>query len=342
MDEQLERYSRQILFPGIGEEGQKKLRASRVLLVGCGALGSNIASTMTRAGVGRLTIVDRDFVELNNLQRQVMFDEDDVARSLPKAVAAAEKLRRINSQVDVVPLVADVNPGNIEELVREADLVLDGTDNFETRYLINDACVKQGKPWVYGGVLASYGVSMTVVPGETPCLRCIFTESPPPGTTPTCDTAGILASIAAIVANIECSEGIKLLVGAKDRINRGMIWIDLWENSFEKLLGSQRADDCPTCAQGNYEFLDARGGTHTSTLCGRRAIQISPRTATTVSFPSLAARLQGAGKVQYNEYMLRFQVDEYELVVFPDARTLIKGTTDESVARTLYARYVGA
>ncbi len=342
MQKELERYSRQVLFPGIGEEGQEKIRASKVLVVGCGALGSNIVNTMGRAGVGRLTIVDRDFVELNNLQRQVMFDEEDVARSLPKAVAAAEKLRRINSQVEVVPVVADVNPGNVEQFVRDADLVLDGTDNFETRYLINDACVKLGKPWVYGGVLASYGVSMTILPGETPCLRCIFMESPPPGTTPTCDTAGIIASIAAVIANIQCVEGLKLLVGATDRVNRGMIWIDLWENSFEKLLGSERSADCPTCAQGNYEFLDAKEGTRTIAMCGRQAIQISPRSAQTISFPELAARLQGVGKVQYNEYMLRFQVDAYELVVFPDARTLIKGTAEESVARTLYARYVGA
>ncbi len=342
MDKELERYSRQALFPGIGEEGQRKLRASKVLLVGCGALGSNIANTMTRAGVGRLTLVDRDFVELNNLQRQVMFDEEDVARSLPKAVAAAEKLRKINSQVEVVPLVADVNPGNIEQLVREADLVLDGTDNFETRYLINDACVELGKPWVYGGVLASYGVTMTIVPHDTPCLRCIFPESPPPGTTPTCDTAGVLASIAAVVANLQSAEAIKLLVGATDRINRGMLWIDLWENSYERLLGGQAAADCPCCVQGNYEFLEAREGTHTTSMCGRGAIQVSVRGGAKISFPELAARLRGAGKVQFNEHMLRFQVDQYELVVFPDARTLVRGTTDESMARTLFARYVGA
>jgi adenylyltransferase/sulfurtransferase len=341
MDKELERYSRQVLFPGVGEEGQRRLRAAKVLLVGCGALGSNIANTMTRAGVGRLTVVDRDFLELNNLQRQVMFDEEDVARSLPKAVAAAEKLRRINSQVEVVPLVADVNPGNIEQMVREADVVLDGTDNFETRYLINDACVELGKPWVYGGVLASYGVTMTIVPHETPCLRCIFPESPPPGTTPTCDTAGVLASIAAVVANLQAAEAIKLLVGATDRINRGMLWIDLWENSYERLLGGQAADDCPCCVQGKYEFLEAREGTHTTSMCGRGAIQVSVRGGAKLSFPELAARLQGAGKVQYNEYMLRFQVDQYELVVFPDARTLVRGTTDEAMARTLFARYVG-
>ncbi|MHB8991251.1 MAG: ThiF family adenylyltransferase [Chloroflexota bacterium] len=342
MEKELDRYSRQILFAGIGEEGQRKLRASKLLLIGCGALGSNIANTMARAGVGKLTIVDRDFVELNNLQRQVMFDEEDVARSLPKAVAAAEKLRKINSQVEIVPLVADVNPGNIEALVRDADLVLDGTDNFETRYLINDTCVSLGKPWVYGGVLASYGVSMTIVPHETPCLRCIFAESPPPGTTPTCDTAGVLASIAAVVANLQCAEAIKLLIGAKDRINRGMVWIDLWENSFERLLAGQVAEGCPCCVQGNYEFLEAREGTRTTSMCGRGAIQVSVRGGASVSFPDLAARLQGAGKVQYNEYMLRFQVDDYELIVFPDARTLVKGVTDEAMARTLYARYVGA
>ncbi len=342
MDKDLERYSRQILFPGVGEEGQLKLRASKVLLVGCGALGSNIASTLVRAGVGKLTIVDRDFIELNNLQRQVVFDEDDVAKSLPKAVAAAEKLRKVNSQVEIVPLVMDANPSNIQQLVRDADLVMDGTDNFETRYLINDACVSMGKPWVYGGVLASYGVTMTIIPHETPCLRCIFAESPPPGTTPTCDTAGILSSTASVIANLECVEAIKLLVGAREKVNRGMIWVDIWEGSFEKLDGSKITDDCICCGQGKYEFLEAREGTRTTSMCGRQAIQVSVRGAAKVSFPDLAARLKGAGKVQYNEYMLRFQVDDYELVVFPDARTLVRGTTDESMARTLYARYVGA
>ncbi len=342
MDKQPDRYSRQVLFPGIGEEGQQKLRGSRVLVVGCGALGSNIANTMVRAGVGKITIVDRDFLELNNLQRQLLFDEDDVAKNLPKAVAAANKLRAINSEVEVVPIVADVNPSNIENLVRDADVVLDGTDNFETRYLINDACVELGKPWVYGGVLASYGTTMTIVPHETPCLRCIFLESPPPGTTPTCDTAGVLSSIVTLIASIECTEAMKLLVGATDRINRGMIWVDVWDNSFEKIQGSKVSADCPACVQGNYEFLEAKEGTHTTTLCGRSAVQVSVRGNVNVSFPGLAERLKSAGQVQFNEYMLRFLVGPYEMVVFPDGRALVRGTTDESLARTLYARYVGA
>jgi len=341
MDKEFERYSRQVLFPGIGEEGQRKLRQSRVLLVGCGALGSNVANTMVRAGVGKITIVDRDFLELNNLQRQLLFDEDDVAKSLPKAIAAADKLRKINSEVGIVPIVADVNPSNIEQLVRDADVVLDGTDNFEVRYLINDACIELGKPWVYGGVLASYGVSMTIVPHETPCLRCIFPESPPPGTTPTCDTAGVLASIVSLVASIECTEAMKLLVGATDRINRGMIWVDVWDNSFEKIQGSQISADCPACVQGNYEFLEAKEGTHATSLCGRHSVQVSVRGNPTVSFPELAARLSSVGQVRYNEYMLRFAVNGYEMVVFPDGRAMVNGTTDESLARTLYARYVG-
>lgn len=341
MDKELERYSRQVLFPGIGEEGQRKLRQSRVLLVGCGALGSNIANTMVRAGVGKITIVDRDFLELNNLQRQLLFDEEDVAKSLPKAVAAADKLRKINSEVEIVPIVADVNPSNIEQLVRDADVVLDGTDNFEVRYLINDACVELGKPWVYGGVLASYGVSMTIIPHETPCLRCIFLESPPPGTTPTCDTAGVLASIVSLIASIECTEAMKLLVGAKDRINRGMIWVDVWDNSFERVQGSQISADCPACVQANYEFLEAKEGTHTTSLCGRHSVQVSVRGNPTISFPELAARLSSVGEVRYNEYMLRFAVNGYEMVIFPDGRAMVNGTTDESLARTLYARYVG-
>ncbi len=342
MDKDLDRYSRQVLFPGVGEEGQRRIRASRVLLVGCGALGSHIANNLVRAGVGKITIVDRDFLEMNNLQRQLLFDEDDVRASLPKAVAAANKLRKINSEVEVVSLVADVNPGNVEGLVRDADLVMDGTDNFETRYLINDACVELGKPWVYGGVLASYGTSMTIIPHETACLRCIFEEAPPPGTTPTCDTAGVLGSVVSVIANIECSEAIKLMVGARDRINNGMIWVDVWENSFEKIQGSQISPNCPTCVQGNYEFLEAKEGTHTTSLCGRSAVQVSVRGNRTVAFPELAARLGSVGQVQFNEYMLRFQLDGYEMVIFPDGRALIKGTTDEALARTLYSRYVGA
>ena len=342
MEKTLDRYSRQLLFPGIGEEGQKKIREARVLLVGCGALGSNIANNLVRAGVGKITIVDRDFLEINNLQRQMLFDEEDVAASLPKAVAAANKLRKINSEVEVVSIVADVNPSNIEALVRDADVVLDGTDNFETRYLINDACVELGKPWIYGGVLASYGTTMTIIPHETPCLRCIFEEAPPPGTTPTCDTAGIIGSIVSVIANIECTEALKLIVGATDRINRGMIWIDVWENSYEKVQGSKIAPECPACVQGNYEFLESKEGTHTTSLCGRSAVQVSVRGNPAVSFPLLAGRLQSVGQVQYNEYMLRFLVNGYEMVVFPDGRALIKGTTDESLARTLYARYVGA
>lgn len=341
LDKGLERYSRQVIFPGIGEEGQRRIRASKVLLIGCGALGSNIANNLVRAGAGSLTIADRDFVELNNLQRQLLFDEEDVARSLPKAVAAAEKLRRINSEVEVKAIVADINPGNIEALVREADLVMDGTDNFETRYLINDACVSLGKPWVYGGVLASYGVSMTIIPHETACLRCIFPESPPPGTTPTCDTAGILSGIASIVASIECTEAMKIMVGATDRLNRGMIWLDIWENSFEQVEGSQISPNCPTCVQGNYEFLEAKQGTRTTSLCGRQAVQVSVRGDAKVAFPQMAERLRAAGEVRYNEYMLRFNVDGYELVVFPDGRTLVRGTTDEALAKTLFARYVG-
>lgn len=341
MEKELERYSRQILFPGIGEEGQRKIRGSSVLLVGCGALGSNIANNLVRAGVGKLTIVDRDFIELNNLQRQLLFDEEDVAKSLPKAVAAAEKLRKINSQVEVVPMVVDFNPRNAGGLVREVDLVLDGTDNFETRYLINDACVELGKPWVYGGVLAAYGVSMTIVPHETACLRCIFPESPAPGATPTCDTAGIIASIASVIANIQCTEAIKLMVGAKDKINKGMIWLDLWDNSFEHPLGAKISPDCPTCVGGRYDYLQAKEGTHTTSLCGRGAVQVSVRGGAKVSFPDMAARLRSVGPVQYNEYMLRFQVDGHEMVVFPDGRTLIKGVDDEAQARTLFARYVG-
>ncbi|HEX2922733.1 MAG TPA: ThiF family adenylyltransferase [Chloroflexota bacterium] len=338
MERELERYSRQILFSGVGEDGQRKLCASRVLLVGCGALGSNIANTMVRAGVGKITIVDRDFIEMHNLQRQTLFDEEDVARSLPKSIAAAEKLRRINSQVDIVPLVTDVNPGNIEQLVGGADIVLDGTDNFETRYLINDACIKLGKPWVYGGVVTSGGTTMTIIPHETACLRCVFPECPPSGSTATADTAGILASVVSVIASLECAEAIKLLVGAREQVNKGMTWVDVWDNSFLQVSTGGPAANCLTCAKGEYQFLI--GSAADTTRCGRQSIQFTPTAPTSLSFPEMAARIGAEAEVHFNEYMLRLLVGECEVIVFRDGRTMVKGTSDEDVARGLYRRYV--
>jgi molybdopterin/thiamine biosynthesis adenylyltransferase len=252
---QLDRYVRQMTFPQIGEEGQRKLLSSSVAVIGIGGLGTHIADNLARAGVGHLRLVDRDRVELSNLQRQLLFDEADVADSLPKAEAAARKLAKINSQVEVEPLVVEVTRGNVEGIVRDVDLVLDGCDNFETRYLINDACLKHGIPWVYGGAVASYGMTMTIIPHQTPCLRCVFPDVPPAESVVTCATAGVLASIVSIIAALECSEALKLLTSHAQR-SQGLIHVDIWENSFEVFSIQRQTEGCPACGQGRYEFLD--------------------------------------------------------------------------------------
>lgn len=337
---ELERYIRQIIFPPMGEEGQRRLLDSSVVIIGCGGLGCNIASLLTRAGVGHIRLVDRDYVELDNLHRQVLFDEEDVERGWPKAVTAAEKLRKINSQVKIEPLVADVHHRNIEEIIKDIDLILDGTDNFETRYLINDACVKHDTPWVYGGAVGSYGMTMNIIPHQTPCFRCLFPQIPPPGATPTCDTAGILGAVPALIGAIEANEALKLLTG-KGRPNEGLIHIDLWENTFEVFQVARR-EDCPACGQGKFDFLEAKEVAMVTSLCGRNAVQITPVTGATISLPSLAKRLEAIGQVTFNEFLLRFQVNDYLITVFPDARAIIRGTSDETVARNLYAKYIGA
>ncbi len=335
------RYIRQIIFPPIGEPGQEKLLAARVVIVGCGANGTTMASTLARAGIGDLVIADRDFVELNNLQRQVLFDESDVTRGLPKAIAAAEKLRQVNSTIKIEAIVTDVNAENIEDLVSGATLVMDGTDNFETRFLINDACVKHDIPWIYAGAVASYGMTMTIIPHQTACLRCVFRQEPAPGTLATCDTAGVIAPIVSTIASIASAEAIKFLVGAGKR-NAGMIHVDLWENSFEQFAIPRRAD-CPACGEGEFEYLEGeRAGTATAALCGRNAVQVNPGRGHALNLSSLAERLRGVGQVSVNEYLLKFQVGDYELTVFPDARAIVKGTDDASVARGVYAKYIGA
>ena len=341
-----DRYARQTLFAGIGRQGQEGLGAARVAIIGCGALGTVLANNLARAGVGHLTIADRDFIEANNLQRQVLFDEDDLARNLPKAIAAVEKLRRINSEIEITALAEDINAENIEAIVASVDLVMDGTDNFETRYLLNDACVKAGKPWIYSGVIASYGVTMNILPGDTACLRCIFPEMPLPGTTPTCDTAGVLNGIVGAIASIASTEALKILLGRTDNINRAMLWMDLWENTNDQ-IEIPRMPDCPTCGQGHYEFLDDASGGSVS-LCGRNAVQVRPprrespgHDAPAMNFALLAERLREVGEVNFNDFLLRFRVDGYEFTVFPDARAIIKGTDDQAIARSLYARYIG-
>lgn len=336
------RYVRQALFTGIGQAGQQRLAASRVLLVGCGALGSHIASSLVRAGVGLTTIVDRDYLELNNLQRQVLFDERDVAQGLPKAVAAASKLACINSTVRVEAVVGDFAAGNAEALAEGHDLVMDGTDNFATRYLLNDACVKLGRPWVYGGVVAGYGMSMVVIPGQTPCFRCVFPEPPGPGTTPTCDTIGVLEPAVAMVAALQCAEAIKLLSGARDRVRTELVHVDLWENRILQMKVGERDPACRACALGEYSFLSAREAWTATSLCGRDAVQVTPAAPQPIDLQALGERLKAAGDVVVNPWLLRLRAGEHELTVFADGRTIVKGTSDEAVARTLHAKYVGA
>jgi len=341
-DPALARYARQIIYGGIGQAGQRALLKARVTIIGVGATGSVLANHLTRAGVGHLRLVDRDFVELNNLQRQLLYDETDVTGMLPKAVAAAARLRRINSEIEIEDVVADVTPANISGFVADADVVLDGADNFTTRYLINDICVKLGKPWIYCGVIATYGMTMTIRPGVTPCLRCVVGELPAPGSVPTCDTVGILGPIVTLMGSIAATEAIKLLVG-QGALNPGMIHVDLWDNSFDQFELGGRRPDCPTCGQHAYPFLNAEIGTRTTVLCGRDAVQVSVVGAQGLSLPDLATRLQAAGAetVQANFYLLRAQIEGHEFTVFSDGRAIIKGTADEAVAATLYARYVG-
>jgi molybdopterin/thiamine biosynthesis adenylyltransferase len=336
----LDRYSRQTLFGPVGKQGQERLQASSAAIIGCGALGTALANNLCRAGIGRLLIADRDYIELNNLQRQILFDEDDITRRLPKAVAAAEKLHRINSGVSIEALVEDINTDGIESLVRDVDLVLDATDNFETRYLLNDVCIKYNRPWIYSAVIASYGVTMNILPGDTPCLRCIFPEMPQPGTSPTCDTAGVLNGIVGAITGVASTEALKILL-KDEKVSRAMFWMDVWENTSER-LELPRQPDCPACGQHHYEFLDSLNGASSTSLCGRNAVQVrTAGHAASLDLPGLAERLQAVGQVSYNEYLLRFVVDDYELTVFPDARAIIKGTDDAQVARSVYARYVG-
>ncbi len=339
----LDRYSRQMRFYGIGEAGQRKLVHSHVTLCGCGALGTVLANALVRAGVGHLRLVDRDFIETSNLQRQVLFDEHDVSENLPKAEAAARKLGAINSSVHVEPVVTDIDRTNIVALCQDADVILDGTDNFEIRYLINDVAVKLGKPWVYGGSIGSHGQTMTIVPGETPCLRCVFEAAPAPGEAGTCETAGVLSPIVNIVASLQAAEAIKILTGQKDRISRDLVYVDVWENiqrriKIAPLLGKV---DCPCCRRRRFEWLDGEHGAHTTSLCGRNAVQVAHRSATRLNFEDLARHLEPLGEVSYNRFLLKFNADGFEFTVFPDGRAIIKGTSDVDKARTLYAKYIG-
>jgi len=332
----IDRYSRQVIF--IGEEGQRKLSSSYVVLIGCGALGTVIATSLVRAGVGRVRIIDRDFIEYHNLQRQILFDEDDVRNQLPKAIAAERHLRKVNSSIEIEGIVADVNFTNIEEFVHDADIILDGLDNFDTRLLINDVSLKHKITWVYGGAVASIGMTMTIIPGETPCLRCFIAGSMDRRIIQTCDTAGVISPIPFIIGSLQTAEAMKILTGA-GVINRELLTIDVWRGTFNRLKISPRPD-CPAC-QGQYEFLEGKFGIKTTSLCGQNAVQVLNTEARRLSLEKLAAHLKPVGKVSHNEYMLRFTVDDHEMVIFPDGRAILRNSDDESLAKALYAKYVG-
>lgn len=342
----LQRYQKQILFSGIGESGQRQIMRGRVLICGCGALGTVLAEGMVRAGVGFVRVVDRDFVELSNLQRQVLFDEQDIADQLPKAVAAARKLTKINSTVEIDPIVADVTYENVRGFAEGVDLILDGTDNFETRYLLNDLSLETGIPWIYGGCIGSHGQTMTVLPGETACLRCLIDSAPEPGTVETCDTAGVLAAIINVIASLQVVDALKLLSGHRELIEQKLTVIDVWDGTYRRMnmQGLRERSGCPACNKGERVWLRGTQGSQTTILCGRNAVQVSPSTKTRLSFEDLATRLAGIGDVNYNNYLFRLTIDEggYELTAFQDGRVIVKGTEDIPTAKTLYAKYIGA
>ncbi len=340
--EELDRYSRQVLFPGIGPEGQRRLSAGSAVVVGCGALGTVVASALVRAGVGRVRVVDRDFIETHNLQRQILFTERDIAENLPKAEAAERHLREANSAVEVEGVVADFSRSNAETLVEDADVIVDGLDNFETRFLINDVALKRGIPWVYGGAIGSTGMTATFLPDEPPCFRCLV-RTAPSGGMPTCDTAGVVGAVPWTIGSMEAAEAIKVLIADEKvaPVSRDLVVLDLWQRSFESLPLSGFADpDCPAC-RGTYDYLEGKPRTRVTSLCGQNAVQIWDTASTGVPLSQIEERLRALGPVESGAHMLRFPVGEQELVVFYDGRTIVRGTRDEKLARSLFAKYIG-
>jgi len=338
--EKLNRYARQTVLPMIGAAGQQRLLSSRVAIIGCGATGTVIANHLARAGVGHLRIVDRDWVEWNNLQRQLLFDEADARDAVPKATAAEARLRAVNSEIQIEGIVSDLNAANVEALIGDCDLVMDGTDNFETRYVVNDACVKLGKPWVYTGAVSTYGMSLLIRPEQSPCLRCAFPNPPPPGTAATCDTAGVLGPAVSVVASHSATEAIKWLVGAEDALAAGLIHVDTWDLTW-RVLRLARDPHCPCCGDRKFPYLETEAASHATSLCGRNAIQITLGRSARLDLSQLAERLRPVGEVTVNGFLLKLRAGEHLLTVFQDGRAIVQGTTDEALARSLYARYVG-
>ena len=365
MTEDFARYHRQMLLPGFGADGQRRLGAATALVLGCGALGSLAADLLVRAGVGHLVIVDRDVVELTNLQRQVLFDEQDVAEAIPKAEAARRRLSRVNSGVDITAVVDDLNHNNIERYAGGADVLVDGVDNFETRYLANDFAVKNAIPYIYGGAVGTVGAAYAILPhtpqgtapwesGEagsraTPCLRCLFEEPPPPGTMPTCDTVGVLGAAVTTIASFEVTEALKVLTGNFEHVCPTMLNIDLWNNAIVQLnvTDAYERGDCPCCKHGRFDYLDGALGSGATTLCGRDAVQLTHRQGDVeLDFDEIAARLRVHGDVRVNELMLRATLthngEPFVVSLFPDGRAIVHGTSEPAVARSVYAKYIGA
>jgi len=297
---------------------------------------------LARAGVGKLRIVDRDFVEYTNLQRQTLFSEDDAAERTPKAIAAKQRIAAVNSEIEVEAIIADVNHSNVEALINGCDLVIDGTDNFQVRYLVNDACVKLGTPWIYGAAVSSYGTTMTIIPGKTPCLRCVFDEMPDAGSAPTCDTAGVIMPIITTISAVQVAEALKLLIGKIDALHGSLMQFDLWANDRQSIKLVEPNPDCRTCGLRIFDYLDTETPEFSAALCGRNAVQIAPPHAITLDLDQLAERLQFVVSVNQNEYLLRFTSGEYEMTVFRDGRAIVKGTDDLAAARSMYARFVGS
>jgi adenylyltransferase/sulfurtransferase len=333
------RYSRQSRFALVGEEGQARIRQSAVAIVGCGALGTVQAEMLARAGVGTLRLIDRDFVEWSNLQRQFLFDESDAEQATPKAIAAAQRLKRVNSEVTTEPVVADLSPRSAEELLEDVDLILDATDNFETRYLINDFAVRENVPWIYGAAVGSYGIKLAIVPGRTACFRCVYPD-PPEGLQPTCETDGVLGPATAAIAALQAGDALKILARGTELVEARLTTLNVWTGEIRQTAPPARDPECPCCHGRDFAYLNGKHRAPIS-LCGRNAVQIHERLRP-VNLEELAGRLRAFGNVRSNEFALRAEVDAYELTVFPDGRAIIKGTTDTGIARSLYARYVGA
>lgn len=336
------RYSRQVLFKGIGEAGQAAISRCRAVVAGCGALGSLQAALLVRAGFATVRIVDRDFVEESNLTRQVLFEDEDARTLQPKAAAAERRLRGVNSLVSVEGVVEDINAGSIERLFKGFHVILDGSDNFETRFLVNDYAVSTATPWVYGACVGMYGLTFPILPGETACLRCVFESAPPPELSPTCDTAGVVGPIAGVVASLQVAEAIKIAIGRRDRVSRRMAVIDLWDNMVSNVQLPPRDQGCPCCAGRHFDYLAGGRATSTTSLCGRDSVQVRREDGAGIDLDGLALRLAPLGRVQRNRFLLRVEIDAYQLTVFADGRAIIGGTGDPAVARSVYARYIGA